>query len=93
MKLGVTLLKTACKAVGFNWKDVAEPSEPSEMKESQIDALVRQLREQVRGDIQERCGTMKVLDRNFPIEVNDIYTRVYILKVISASKHIECSKL
>jgi predicted NACHT family NTPase len=54
---------------------------------------VREVREKVHEDIQKRCGEMKVLDRDFSIKVNDIYTRVYILKGISASKHIDCSKM
>ncbi|MBW4496415.1 MAG: NACHT domain-containing NTPase [Oscillatoria princeps RMCB-10] len=89
-KIGRDYFESICEAVGVNWEEVAEPRE---MGESQIDALVRQVRERVRGDIQYRCGTMKVLDRDFSIEVNDIYTRVYILQGISASKHIDFSKM
>lgn len=48
-----------------------------------IDPLVKQLREKVRPSIQERCGTMRVLSMSQPIKIGGIYTDVNILEKIT----------
>jgi hypothetical protein len=48
--------------------------------ETDIDAIVRTVRQQVHADIHHRCGTMRVLDMEQPIGIGDIYTSVNILK-------------
>jgi predicted NACHT family NTPase len=45
-----------------------------------IDALVQEIREKVKPNIRERCGTMRVLDMNQPIGLGEIYTNVNILE-------------
>ncbi len=52
--------------------------------EIEIEALVREVRQKCEGDIQTRCGTMRVLDMSCPIGLGDIYTNVNILEKISA---------
>lgn len=52
----------------------------------EVNALVKEVREKVRPSIQERCGTMRVLDMTQPIELNEIYTDVNILETITACK-------
>src|SRR5437868_895720 len=42
--------------------------------EIDVNALVQQAREKLKPLIQERCGTMRVLDMRQPIGLNDIYT-------------------
>lgn len=48
-----------------------------------INALVQTARENIRAYIEERCGTIRVLDMTQPIGVDDIYTSVNILEKIT----------
>jgi predicted NACHT family NTPase len=54
---------------------------------------VKEVREKVKPDIQERCGTMRVLDMPQPIELNDIYTNVNILEQITGRRRKEIAEL
>jgi predicted NACHT family NTPase len=48
-----------------------------------INTRVNKLRDQVKADIETRCGTMRIFDMTQPIGLSDIYTQVNILKKIS----------
>lgn len=61
---------------------IPEPSHPV----IDIELLVQQAREMVRADIQDRCGTMRVLDMTHPIGLDDIYTHVNILETITGRR-------
>ncbi|MBD1938227.1 NACHT domain-containing protein [Microcoleus sp. FACHB-68] len=61
--------------------------------DSNINALVQEVREKVKPGIQERCSTMRVLDMTQPIGLNDIYTNVNILEKITRNRRIEVSEL
>ena len=84
-----------CTQLGLNWEKVAEPElpEPEENDSQDIDALVREVRQRVQPYIQERCGTMRVLDMNQPIALGDIYTSVNILDKITGRRGLELSEL
>jgi predicted NACHT family NTPase len=70
------------------------PSPPGLPSQTQdIEALVATVRAQVRGDIQARCGTMRVLDMEQPIGLGDIYTSVNILEKISGRRRLELEEL
>jgi predicted NACHT family NTPase len=60
---------------------------------SSMDNLVEEVRQKVKSDIQERCGTMRVLDMTQPIGLSDIYTDVNILEKISGRKWMNFSDL
>jgi len=84
-----------CRLLGLNWEDIAEP-EPVEQNQNtsiDIDALVQEVREKIKPIIQERCGTMRVLDMSQPIGLNDIYTNVNILERITARRRKEIAEL
>ncbi|MBN8563152.1 MAG: NACHT domain-containing protein [Leptolyngbya sp. UWPOB_LEPTO1] len=49
-----------------------------------IEAIVQEVREKISGDIQRRCGTMRVLDMEQPITIDSIYTTVNILEKVSS---------
>lgn len=51
-----------------------------------IYTLVHEVREKVKLSIQDRCGTMRVLDMNQPIGLNDIYTNVNVLEKITGRR-------
>ncbi len=65
----------------------------SEFTEKQIDDLVEQLRSQFYERIEQRCGTMRVLDMTQPISLNNIYTDVNILEKITGRRRLEIAKL
>ena len=52
--------------------------------ETDIDALVAEVRKKVSFDTKQRCGTMQVLDMTQPVGLGDVYTDVNILEKITA---------
>ncbi len=58
-----------------------------------INTLVTQLRQQVKADIETRCGTMRIFDMTQPIGLGKIYTQVNILEKISGSRRKEIREL
>lgn len=59
---------------------------PEDGASEDIDVLVREVRELIRPIVKEKCGSMKVLDMEQPIELTGergIYTKVNILEKIS----------
>ncbi|GAB1539955.1 hypothetical protein NUACC21_26240 [Scytonema sp. NUACC21] len=64
--------------------------------DSNINALVQEIREQIKSSIRERCGTMRVLDMNQPIELTGergIYTNVNILEKITGRRRLDITEL
>jgi len=92
------LFVSFCKVLKLDWEDIAglksaaTPDATSEV-ETDIDALVQTVRAQVHGDIQARCGTMRVLDMEQPIDLGDIYTSVNILEKLSGSRRLGLNEL
>ncbi len=92
------LFVSFCKALDLDWEDIAGlkaipgPDETPE-HEADIDALVQTIRAQVHGDIQSRCGTMRVLDMEQPIGLGDIYTSVNILEKLSGRRRLGLDEL
>ena len=72
---------------------VHEVLESLEVKQSNIDLLVQKVRKQIRPQIQEKCGKMRVLDMVQPIELGKIYTHVNILEKITGRRGLEVSEL
>ncbi len=58
-----------------------------------IDSLVKEVRQKVKTNIQERCGAMRVLDMTQPIGLNDIYTNVNILEKIPGQQRKDIAEL
>ena len=90
----ITGLKTS--SVGNALKHslhVAHATEEKEQLLEDITSLVNQLREQVKADIETRCGTMRILDMSQPIGLNDIYTKVNILEKINARRRKNIAEL
>jgi predicted NACHT family NTPase len=87
-----------CTQLGLNWEEIAEPElpEPEQSNIQDIDALVQEIREKVKSNIRERCGTMRVLDMTQPIELTGdwgIYTKVNILKKITGRRRLGIPEL
>lgn len=84
-----------CAELGLEWGEIAElePGESKQDKGIDVDALVQEVREKVKTSIQERCGTMRVLDMTQPIGLNNIYTSVNILEQITGRRRKEITEL
>ncbi|MBD1908809.1 NACHT domain-containing NTPase [Trichocoleus sp. FACHB-6] len=90
-----------CEKLGLEWEDiVAKPSvalEPQtdklEQNASPIDLIVQELRQKGSANIQQKCGTMRVLDMSQPINLNNIYTSVNVLEKISGRRRLEIANL
>lgn len=78
-----------CKCLELNWEEIRE----NEQITQDIDTLVSEVRRKAKTDIMQRCGTMRVLDMQQPIGLNDIYTDVYILDKITANQRLEIDEL
>lgn len=92
------IFEEICERLNLNWEDIFEP--PPEEQQSnnsnnflQIDALVKEIRQKVQADIQQSCGTMRVLDMTQPIDLGSIYTQVNILKKITGRRRLDLNKL
>jgi predicted NACHT family NTPase len=93
--------KEICKALELDWQEVsgrskqakAESSQDRQESNADIDALVQQVRQQIQPYIEEKCGTMRVLDMNQPIELGEIYTHVNILEKIAGRRGLEPTDL
>ncbi|MEH2025912.1 NACHT domain-containing NTPase [Nostoc sp.] len=86
-----------CDRLNLEWEEiVAEPvSEPQVNQDNSIDidAIVQLVREKIKPLIQQRCGTMRVLDMTQPIGLNDIYTSVNILEKITGRQRLGIDEL
>lgn len=80
-----------CKKLKLDWQP--ESLQPSPSDVSDIDELVREMRKHIRPIIQERCGTMRVLDMTQPIGLDKIYTHVNILEKITGRNRLELTEL
>jgi len=58
-----------------------------------IDSLVEDIRHKVFSDIQERCGSMRILDMTQPVSIEDIYTDVNVLEKISGHRRFDISEM
>jgi len=88
-----------CEQLGLNWQEIAGLAPPSTERShspiapsadqggEHLKALVQTLRQKLYPSVQERCGTMRVLDMSYPIQVNDIYTSVNVLEQITGRRH------
>jgi predicted NACHT family NTPase len=90
-----------CKALDLPWNEIEELAkqpkpecpQPKQGRHSEIDALVQEVRQRVQPYIQERCGTMRVLDMTQPVALGDIYTSVNILNKITGRRGVELTEL
>ncbi len=84
-----------CAELGLNWEEITEPElpEPEQDDSQDIDALVQEVRQRIQPYIQERCGTMRVLDMTQPIALGEIYTSVNILEKLTRTRGLTLTEL
>jgi predicted NACHT family NTPase len=87
--------RLACQELGLSWQTIAGLDTIDNLPESSValNELVQTIREKVRKDIQLRCGKVRVLDMNQPIESSAIYTDVNILEKISGRSRQEFTEI
>ncbi|MBD1997769.1 NACHT domain-containing NTPase [Leptolyngbya sp. FACHB-541] len=84
-----------CSQLGLSWVEIAEPDSPElePDKYPSIDNLVQTIRARVKPFIQEKCGTMRVLDMTQPIVLGEIYTSINILERITGRRGLNLAEL
>ncbi|OKH25843.1 NACHT domain-containing protein [Chroogloeocystis siderophila] len=58
-----------------------------------IDIAVQEVRNKLRTAIEQRYGLMRVLDMSQPVELNNIYTKINLLKKITGRRRLELADL
>jgi predicted NACHT family NTPase len=80
-----------CTQLGLKWEDIAEPeaAEPLQNKDSNLDALVQQVRSRLHDDIQRLHGTMPLWGVDGWVPLGDLFVDVNILEKLSSSRKSE----
>ena len=55
----------------------------------EVNALVEDVNRSLETLVRQDCGSMRVLDTNYPVNVTAIYTEVKVLDHIAASRHVQ----
>jgi len=84
-------LEELCHLFDLQVGQVLEIENPTDL--SHLNSLVQTIRDRIRPIIQEKCGTMRVLDMSQPIELGEIYTHVNILEKITGRTRRELPEL
>lgn len=66
--------------------EFTQSAESTSLPNISIEELVQIVRARCEVDIQEQCGTMRVLDMEHPISLNEIYTDVNILEKLTRNQ-------
>ncbi|WP_373542268.1 NACHT domain-containing protein [Chamaesiphon sp.] len=85
------LFMAICQRLGLDWHEIAQtPPTGSRSiattRSKDTQALVNHYRHLVHAEIAHRCGPIRILGLNHPIEPEDIYTEVKVLEKISADR-------
>lgn len=70
-----------------------EAEEKAQETSSDVDALVAQVRQKRHEQIQEQCGTLRLLDIARPVGLDDLYVDVNVLEEITSQRWLEISDL
>lgn len=89
------IFKAICSRIELDWEEIAAPKPLNKEDKtcSDIDTLVQNLRQKVLPSIQQRCGTIRVLDMTQPIGLIDIYTNVNLLEQITGNRRLKIAQL
>jgi len=90
-----------CQKLDLPWQEIAELESETEIENSElvpeaqtdIIALVKQLRQKGSASLQQKCAYMRVLDMSQPMALTDIYTNVKLLEKISGRRRLEIADL
>ncbi|WP_051055759.1 hypothetical protein [Allocoleopsis franciscana] len=89
------IFKAICSRLELDWEEIAAPViiDQEDTTTYDIDPLVQALREKVRPSIQQRCGTIRVLDMTQPMGLIDIYTNVNLLDQLTGDRRLKITQL
>ncbi len=84
-----------CTELGLKWEDIAEPeaAEAVQNKDSNLDALVQDVRSRLHDDIQRLHGIMPLWDVDRWVPLGDLFVDVNILEELSSSDKSEYDDL
>ncbi|MEO0686693.1 MAG: NACHT domain-containing protein, partial [Cyanobacteria bacterium J06649_11] len=89
-----------CTALEIDWdvisgtnKSQAQNTHDTKATANNSKKLIRDIRNNVKADIHARCSTMRVLDMEQPIGIEDIYTNVNILEKLSGRQRLSLDEL
>ncbi len=82
-----------CKKLKLDWQPEPVTQQQTKSETSNVDELVREVRDAIRPLIQEKCGKMRVLDMSQWIALGEIYTHVNILEKPSGRTRRELAEL
>jgi predicted NACHT family NTPase len=89
------IFKAICDRLELDWEEIAAPMPADKEDKASLDihTLVQNIREQVRPSIQQRCGTIRVLDMTQPISLIDIYTNINLLEQLTGDRRLKITQL
>ena len=84
-----------CDFLELDMQDIVawQPEQKPNQTSINIDSLVQDIRAKIKPIVQQRCGTIRVLDMTQPIGLTDIYTNVNILEQIAGSRRLTIANL
>ncbi|MEO1209332.1 MAG: NACHT domain-containing protein [Cyanobacteria bacterium J06638_20] len=82
-----------CRLLGLAVEDIAARGVEAAPGWQRVDLLVGEMRDRLRPFIQEQCGTVQVLHRPQPIDLDAIYTDVDVLETPSAHRDVALDNL
>jgi predicted NACHT family NTPase len=90
-----------CSILDLEWREIADnppaefpiPGEKALPITFDIETLVAQTRVQLRETIENQCGILQLLDISHPVNINDIYIDVNILKKITSQQYLAIANL
>ncbi|NER29604.1 MAG: NACHT domain-containing protein [Symploca sp. SIO1C4] len=75
------------------WRSQLTTDSSSNVVENNLETLVEEVREKTHASIQERCGTIQVLNTTKSLTLGDIYTHVQIFETIPSRRRLELVEL
>jgi predicted NACHT family NTPase len=88
------ILHDICEVLGIRFGEIAELDADESINQTcSLDELVETIRINIYDRIQDKCGSMQVLDMSHPIDLNAIYTAVNILEKITGRRRLEYAQL
>jgi predicted NACHT family NTPase len=89
-----------CKLLDLDWREIVDIDKNLtnsvtvlEEANASIDTLVEEVRKKIKPYIQERCSSIRLLDMNQPIKLDNIYTYVNIFEKITGLRRVEIADL
>ncbi len=89
------IFKAICFRLELDWEEIAahNPADKDDKTSCDIDTIVQNVRKQVRPSIQQRCGTIRVLDMTQPIGLIEIYTNLHLLEQLTGARRLKITQL